>query len=244
MRIGVMGDIHSNLAALTRVVTYLRSEKCMKIICLGDIVGYGPRPQECVDLVKGYKMPTVMGNHDDWIGNYLRIAGTSAEVRNMIIWTKKHLTPEAVEFLRSLPNRGSYGGIDYVHASNAPDNRYWPYVRDLPSLEENFRHQKTKVCFHGHTHRPALGVCYEEETPYFAQLSDVHFLEEGCRYLINPGSVGQPRDGDPRASCAIYDSKDQSISFMRLDYDIARTQEEMVAAGLPEPYCKRLALGK
>ena len=243
MKIGFIGDIHANLAALTSVLSYLRTEKCTKIICLGDIVGYGPRPQECVDLIRALQIPTVMGNHDDWIGTYLRLAGTSDHVRDMIIWTKKQLTPESVAWLKALPLRDSYGGIDFTHSSNCPDNKYWPYVRDLPSLAENFRHQKSPICFYGHTHRPAFGVFREGEQPYFAKLESVMHIPTGYKVLINPGSVGQPRDGDPRAACAIYNTKDQTVHFIRVEYDIKRTQDEMTLAGLPEPYIKRLLKG-
>ena len=244
MKIGIIGDIHANLAALTKVLSLLKTEQCAKILCLGDVVGYGPRPQECVDLVRALKLPTVMGNHDDWIGNYLRLAGTSDFVRDMIIWTKKQLRPDAVEWLKTLPVKDAYGGIDFTHASNCPDTKYWPYIRDVNSLAENFRYQRSPLCFYGHTHRPAIGIYREGEEPCFIETGDRVQLPHGYRILINPGSVGQPRDGDPRAACAIYETKTHSVRFIRVEYDIRRTQDEMVAAGLPEAYVMRLERGK
>lgn len=244
MKIGVFGDIHSNLNALTRVLSALKRHGCDRLVCLGDIVGYGPRPQECVDLIRGMRIPAVIGNHDDWIGNYLRLAGTSDYVRDMIIWTKKQLSPEAVAFIKSLPPQATVGGVGFVHSSNCIDLRYWPYVRDLPTLKENFHYQQTDVAFCGHTHRPAIGVYHEEEGSFFIEVEPIVYLQHGYKLLINPGSVGQPRDGDPRAACAIYDSDEHSVEFLRVEYDIERTQQEMVEAGLPEPYIERLALGR
>ena len=161
----------------------------------------------------------------------------------MIHWTRQALTPERRDWLRQLPPRHHYGGIDLVHASNAIAEHYWPYVRDDKTLRENFTYQKGPICFCGHTHVPAIGVHLSDDENGFIKIDDRVVIPEGYRALINPGSVGQPRDGDPRAACAVFETKDRSVRFLRVEYNVAQTQKEMRAAGLPDVFIKRLETG-
>ncbi|HCN09667.1 MAG TPA: hypothetical protein DIT01_17205 [Lentisphaeria bacterium] len=243
MKIGILGDIHANLEAFHAILGALETEECGKILCTGDIVGYGPNPQECVDLVRELKMPCVMGNHDEWTVVQQVRWEISDLVKEDIIWTRATLSEDAMAWLTELPRFHAYGGVEVIHASNAP-SMIWPYVRDEKSLVMNFKYQKCSICFNGHTHVPAIGCKSLDTDPLFLDLSEQMQLATGCKLLINPGSVGQPRDKDPRAACAIYETRDRSLRFVRVPYDIARTQEAMAAVDRPQHFIDRLALGQ
>lgn len=243
MKLGILGDIHANLEAFRAVLGVLRAEKCLKILCTGDVVGYGPYPQECIDLLRSEKIPCVMGNHDEWTVVHRKRWEISDLINEDIYWTREVVTEDGMAWLADLPKSHSYGGIEILHASNAP-TMSWPYVKDEKSLEMNFKYQQSSVCFNGHTHLPAIGCQAPEQPPMFAQLQELMQLPTGYKVIINPGSAGQPRDGDPRAACAIYETRDRTVRFIRVPYDIGRTQQAMAALDRPQHYIDRLALGK
>jgi predicted phosphodiesterase len=242
MKIGVIGDIHANLPALETVLSFLDREHCVRIVCVGDVVGYGPHPAECIDQLVQRKIPCVRGNHDDWTVSEHIQWSVSSLVRRNIAWTRSVLTTAHLDWLQARPPTLVYGGVAFVHASNAP-SRFWPYVRGLSRLERNFEHQQQSLCFNGHTHVPAIGLRLPNGRSQFVDVSGEFSVPKGYRALINPGSVGQPRDGDPRAAFAVCEVGRREIRFHRLTYDVGRTQAAMRAAGLDDAFITRLELG-
>lgn len=244
MKIGIIGDIHGNLQALTRVLHRLKSEGVMKILCVGDVVGYGPRPQQCIDLMRSLAIPCVLGNHDSWMTNDRVLWGVSDPVRAMVDWTRSVISPDGRKWLLALPKSLDYAGLGIVHATNAIADNYWPYIRDPASLAENFQRQEFHVCFYGHTHIPAIGVFRPPDELGFLPVQEQVNLPTGYRVLVNPGSVGQPRDGDNRAACAVVETRNMGLQFLRVEYNIAQTQREMQEAGLPAFFAERLMIGR
>lgn len=244
MKIGILGDIHGNLQALTRALHALRSEGCDQIVCTGDLVGYGPRPQQCIDVIRAQNIPCVVGNHDEWMASQRMLWGISEAVRAMVAWTRSMLSSEGRKFLLELDPSASFEGCGIVHASHATGEHYWPYVRDAMTLEENFEYQQVEVAFNGHTHIPAVGVFRDAAEMGFLPVAEEVELPDGYQVLINPGSVGQPRDGDYRAACAVYDADARTVRFLRVDYPVAQTQEEMAANNLPQIFIERIAVGR
>jgi putative phosphoesterase len=232
MRIAVFSDIHGNLEALTCVLKQVRKERADTLVCLGDIVGYGPFPNECIELVRKQCTIVVRGNHDTGAVYGALLEEFDADGRIAMEWTRSKLTPESGEYLRALPIIHNSNDVTYVHAS--PVNpEHWTYVFAWQDAAKAFLHFTTNTCCVGHTHIPAI----------VAANGMVNSYQEGERHLINVGSVGQPRDGDPRASFAPLDTKRHSASIIRVEYDIAATADAIRKAGLPEFLARRLAFG-
>lgn len=244
MRYGIISDVHSNLVALRAVLAELRGRSLDKFVCPGDIVGYGPRPNECVELVRELEPVAVIGNHDvaaiesgteDWFNAVARAAA---------IWTRQELSAANREYLRSLQPVLIFDEVTMVHGALAPD--LWDYISSPWEARPTFEAMKTQLCFIGHSH---YAEWYElgpgAVVPMQVGATSGHQLQfaEGVRYIVNAGSVGQPRDGDPRAACAVYDTDEGTIEVFRVPYDIAECQEDMLAKGLPVPLAQRLALG-
>jgi len=237
----VLGDIHSNLDALQVVLEDCRREGVTDYLCTGDIVGYNANPHECLELVRSLNCPVVKGNHDHYVSSDQNLNDFNPSAAAVIEWTRESLSDDELDYLRSLPFSAVKMGITLVHATM--DNpAEFGYVFDHLQAEASFTRQVTPVCFHGHTHCPMI---------YEKQLSEVYRIDAqdwklpiGKKYFINVGSVGQPRDGDPRASYVLYNPKDRSIRFRRLEYDIESAQSAIRATGLPERLAKRLELGQ
>jgi len=242
VKIGIISDIHANLAALQAVLRTLKQERCMKVLCAGDIVGYGPSPLECIELVEKEKILCVQGNHDYWIAMGGRDYGISSNARLALEWTVDVLPRDAVRWLRQLPRTLRYGGMEIVHSSCALRPR-WAYVLSEKLLHISFLMQESPYTFHGHTHMPLLGIHRRGERPRFLKLRDMA-LKPGVRYLVNVGSVGQPRDKNPLAACAVFETSTREFRLLRVSYDISHTQKLMREAGLPENLIKRLAEGR
>jgi putative phosphoesterase len=232
MRIAAISDIHGNLDALQRTLERVRQEGAQMIVCLGDIAGYGPFPNECIDLVRQECELTVVGNHDAGaVGNLTPLA-FNTEGRAAVEWTRQQLTESNANFIKELPLARVSHDITFVHASpRRPQN--WEYVATWREAAQMFNHFATGTCCLGHTHIPAI-VCSD---------GVVNAFHPGQRHLINPGSVGQPRDGDPRASFALIDTDTASASIIRVKYDVASTADAIRKAGLPEFLARRLEYG-
>ncbi len=242
MKIGIISDIHANLAALQAVLEVLDREGCIKILCSGDIVGYGPQPRECLELVRERGILCVRGNHDDMMVSSARFKKLRDDVRNATQWTRTQLTDEQRRWLGSLPISLHYGGLELVHASHVlrPE---WQYVIDHRSMAANFIFQSAPLAFNGHSHVPLLTLHKHGERPRMVELRDMQ-LPPHYRYMINVGSVGQPRDRNPMASFATYETRDRRVKPWRVRYDIDATQACIRAAGLPESLALRLAEGR
>ena len=287
MRYAILADIHGNVTALRAVLQDMQqisSERDVRfdqVWCLGDVVGYGPEPGECVRLIRSRSDVCIPGNHDWAAVKKLDLADFSAGAAASAEWTRDHLAPDERKFLQSLPDRTRIGHFTLAHGS--PSNPIWEYLINPASAAANFAAFDSVFCVVGHTHVPtifmqAAGAAPRiaspvQATPRHARESmelpggpSWHMLEDapqggagprcermlpkqglwvlppGYRAIINPGSVGQPRDGDPRAAYMIYDS-DVGFEFRRVDYDIAATQRNIRAAGLSAKLADRLARG-
>ncbi|OGO03505.1 MAG: hypothetical protein A2Y72_04685 [Chloroflexi bacterium RBG_13_53_26] len=242
MRCAILADIHGNLAAFQAVLEDLHRRGAVdELWCLGDVVGYGPHPGECIRLLRQHAHLCVAGNHD-WaaVGN-IDTSYFNPEAAAACQWTAEHLTPDDIDYLRDLPLTLRQGDFTLVHGS--PREPIWEYILSTWSAQENFACFDTRFCLIGHSHAPLFfeldqgGLCQSRQLP--GDLS----LKEEKRLIINCGSVGQPRDGDPRASYAILDTEESIIYHYRIDYDISLTQQGMREAGLPPRLIDRLSLG-
>jgi len=240
VRVAVISDIHANLIAFEAVLAACRPFDV--VWCLGDIIGYGPRPRECIALLRSLPYLCVVGNHDYAAIGRLNLDEFNPVAQRATAWTAAALTVDDVSFLTALPNRIIDDPVTLVHGS--PRQPVWEYIYDPRTARENFALLDTAICFLGHTHICSVFVEHEVRQGRMRQPrpGDSYQMSEG-RALINPGSVGQPRDGDPRAAYAIYDTGAGRVEFGRVEYDIASTQRQMEEAGLPAPLVRRLAIG-
>jgi predicted phosphodiesterase len=241
LKIGIISDIHANLAALRAVLQALEDEACTKIICAGDVVGYGASPLECIQLLQEKRIPCIQGNHDAWVAEGIHEWGVSKEAAIVVEWTRKLLPPDALDWLRKLPRTYQYANFEVCHGSLAW-RPYWGYVLHNKALLTHLLFQRASVCFHGHTHLPVIGMHAHGEHARMSAFTDIT-VPPGHRVLVNVGSVGQPRDKNPQASCGIYEIKERRIRPLRIAYDIAETQALMKTAGIPERLITRLDTG-
>ncbi len=243
MRQAFISDIHGNIEALTAVLRDIESKNIDSILCLGDIVGYYPDPQACIDLVRTHTSHCIAGNHDYAAIGKVDIRTFTYYALTAMEWTKKHLTEDALDFLSRLPLRISIGEIFCAHSSPA-DQDDWSYV--FPDSESEvynaFHHIIYRLNFIGHTHWPA--IIYQDGDKIIAHGDTIINLENAFFYLVNVGSVGQPRDFDPRSAYAIYDSDAQTIQIVRVSYDYTLTQQKIISCGLPTFLAERLQRGR
>ncbi len=237
----VLGDIHSNLDALNVVLDDCRAQGVTDFLCTGDVVGYNACPHECMEIIRSIGCPVVVGNHDYYVSSQQNLDDFNPAAAAVVEWTREQLSEEEIQWLRDLPFTFTQMGMTLVHSTmDNPEN--FGYVFDNLQAEANFLRQKTPVCFHGHTHCPMI---YEKSLNGVFRIDPQDFtLPIGRKYFVNVGSVGQPRDGDPRATYLIYDPTARQIRYRRLEYDIEAAQERIRLAGLPERLAARLAVGQ
>ncbi|MCK4251938.1 metallophosphoesterase family protein [candidate division WOR-3 bacterium] len=242
MKAAIISDIHSNLEALQAVIKDIKKRRIKRILCLGDLVGYGANPDECIELCMRETKIIVAGNHD-----WAAIGKTDISVFNPVAaeairWTQKNISKKNFNRLNKLELIETVDSILLVHASPQKPEQ-WDYLFTLDEFKRQFEFFKTQVCFVGHSHIPS--VVFQEANGYTDFLRDNPFpLIDNRKYIINIGSVGQPRDLDPRASYAIYDGNNKSIDIIRLDYNIPLAQQKIIDAGLPEVLADRLLAGR
>jgi diadenosine tetraphosphatase ApaH/serine/threonine PP2A family protein phosphatase len=200
--------------------------------CLGDTVGYGPFPNECVDLVRKHCSIVLKGNHDSGILGETSIEDFNQHGLKAILWSQKVITGQNLDYLRQLPFTSTLDHYTLAHASPYRPQR-WTYVLTLRAAKENFRAFSTTICFIGHTHVPVI----------IGEDSTVNQFRKGPRFIINVGSVGQPRDGNPESAFGLYDTESDSYTLLRVPYDIDRTAKAINAAGLPPFLAQRLHQG-
>lgn len=240
MKYAILADIHANLEALEVVMEDTRRQKCTHYACLGDVVGYNANPKECLDLVRTMGMPCVKGNHDEYCSVDTNLEGFNPHAAEAIDWTREQLTEVDRHWLRDLKYLRLVASFSIVHATLDGPQR-WGYVFDKLAAAASFTYQNTSVCFFGHTHVP---VAFIRDSVVRGGTYSKFRVEPGRKYFVNVGSVGQPRDNNPKAAYAIYDLDEGSIELRRLDYDIPKAQAKIRAAGLPERLAERLAFGK
>lgn len=245
MRIGILGDIHGNLDALTAVVEAMRAEGIDDWVQVGDLVGYGPEPSACIDLVRELGCTVCMGNHDAAVLGLLDTGYFNNFARTAIQWTRERLRPSDFEYLRSLQLVVNKGLYTVVHGTlHLPEQ--FGYVISPVEARDSLLLQTTFLCFVGHSHVPAIYLMREGQQHsldvVYQSAAEVK-VEGYLRVLMNVGSVGQPRDEDPRAAYATFDTESGVAAIRRVDYDIASVQAKIRRAGLPEMLANRLALG-
>lgn len=241
MRCLVIADVHANLAAFEAVLSAAGAWD--EVWSLGDLVGYGPDPDACIELLRRYPHAAVAGNHD-WAGiGRLDLGGFNACARAAAEWTAANLSRDGRRYLRSLPTVHRHGDYTLVHGSlRLP---VWEYIDHPEAAWENMRLQESRYCLVGHTHVPALYTGAGRRAREALIEGDVVPIRLGAEAaILNPGSVGQPRDGDPRASFLLLDTESGEAELHRVDYAVDRTQERMEHAGLPARNAMRLAVGR
>lgn len=236
----ILGDIHGNWEALSTVLKDAEEHGVNAYVCVGDIVGYNADPSLCLNKIRELKCVTVRGNHDHYCAHDECLEDFHPLAAKVVDWTRGQLAFDQIEFLRTLKMSTMVDGFTIVHSTlDMPEK--WGYVFDPLEADASFNYQTTTVCFHGHTHLPAI---YEKHGRVNkAEYTRVKIVM-GKKYFINVGSVGQPRDGDPRSAYVIYDMKMRELELRRLNYDIAGAQDKIMKAGLPDRLAKRLEVGK
>ena len=240
MKIALFGDIHANWEALETVLADADEQGCNSYVCLGDVVGYNADPVRCLEKIREMGCPVVKGNHDEDAGGEHSLEMMNPTAAEALQWTRDQLTAEQREWLARMRMVRQVEDFTIVHSTLDQPN-VWNYVTNKFDAMSNFSYQFTQVCFHGHTHVPRVfvrGTRVQEVTP------DSVAIEPGMKYFINAGSVGQPRDGEWKASYCIYDTENKIVTFRRLEYDIETTQKKILAAGLPKVLADRLSQGR
>jgi len=242
MRHAILSDIHANLAAFQAVVEHMKSQRIDELWNLGDIVGYGPDPNECIELLRSFPNINIAGNHDWGATGKISLSEFNRDAASACRWTGTVLKADYDGYLRDLPETQVRG--DFTMAHGSPRRPIWEYIMNAGEAVENLPYFKTLICLVGHSHIPFVFNRREHETPLFRRLEDGEEITIGeGRYIINPGSVGQPRDGDPRGSYAIYDADAKKLTLHRIPYDIVQTQQRMRENGFPSFLVERLAHG-
>ena len=240
MKFAILADIHANLEALEVALEDSKKQGVTNYACLGDVVGYCANPKECLDLIRGMGMPCVRGNHDEYCSQDEQLEGFNPHAAEAVQWTRERLTKDDRKWLQELKHIRLVTSFSIVHATlDAPQR--WGYVFDKLAAAASFTYQNTNVCFFGHTHVP---IAFIRDSLVRGGTYSRFRIEPGRKYFINVGSVGQPRDGVPKATYAIYDLGEGLIELRRLDYDIRKAQEKILAAGLPKRLADRLAEGR
>ncbi|MBU8870991.1 MAG: metallophosphatase family protein [Gemmatimonadales bacterium] len=240
-RLAFISDIHSNRQALTAVMESIAYLDCQEILCLGDLVGYGAKPSECVDLLRGAGARCLLGNHEAMVTGKEPGLGFNEKSLLAAEITRGLLPAEALEFLAGLPlTINLKPDVLLCHGSPTNYSQYIHLEGDFSLLCQDMETAGLNLCFLGHTHKPA----WFDGQDLWQGGPKEFLLSAGRRHIINPGSVGQPRDRDPRASFAVWDQEAGTIGFHRVEYDIQAAQADIIQAGLPEQLADRLLEGR
>ncbi len=243
MRIAIVSDIHANFTALETVLAAIGTFD--QLWNLGDTIGYGPRPNECMAAIRPLSDVLIAGNHDLACIGKLDLDDFNTDARIANLWNGKQLQPEHHAFLASLPPLCEVNER-FLVAHGSPREPVWEYLLSTGQARENFSLFPQQVCFIGHSHVPLVfrlrpnGMC---DGPTSPESGTVMTIQSGMRYIVNPGSVGQPRNQDPRAAFAVLDTEAGTVRFERVEYDVAATQRQMREVHLPEPLVLRLQYG-
>ena len=243
MRIQLLADVHSNLNALHAVLRDAEARGPVEALwCLGDLVNYGPDPGPCLKVLREQGALSIMGNHDAAAVGALPTEDFSLDAAAAMVWTQAQLTVDEAEFLSALPVTVEREDCTLVHGSlRGP---LWEYLVTPQDAEQSFLLLNTPLCLIGHTHLPSVFLWSDGHCSGAYLRSEDSIEVTGKRLIYNPGGVGQPRDGDPRASYALFDTGRGTITHYRVEYNIAAVQERMAAAGLPDHLIGRLARGR
>jgi predicted phosphodiesterase len=232
MRIAIISDIHANLEALQKAFEIIDKKNIDEIVCLGDVVGYGADPNQCIELVRERTKYVLLGNHDEAAIDLSLTLSFNQYARRAAHWTNENLTEANVEFLRALPLRLDLWDLTFVH-STPRNTEQWDYIFSAFEAEKYFDAFSTKICFIGHSHVP--GIYCEDGTTYT--------VKSNLRYIINVGSIGQPRDGDARLSFGIMDTEKWEYEHIRSEYENYSAAAKIMQSGLPRYLAERLLVG-
>lgn len=241
MKYAIISDIHANLEALDTVFADIDHRGIDQIVCLGDVVGYNASPDECCQALQARGVPTILGNHDAVACGIEEPWGFNPVALAAAMWTREHLSEENKEWLRSLPDALNFGDFVAVHGAPHNHNTYIFSWEDILPHLSFLEEQNCDVCMIGHTHSPGI---FSADGVYTVDDDDRFSLGDGKGFFINAGSVGQPRDGDPRAAYGILDMESKVFEQVRLEYPIEHAAERVNEAGLPPFLAERLALGR
>lgn len=238
MKIAVISDIHSNFEALNTVISHLKQTGVDKIVCLGDVVGYGPRPNECVELVRQNCQTCLMGNHDHAVLGLTDTYHFNQYARDAVLWTQRTMTTNNKAYLENNPFSHHENEILYVHSTPVHPEE-WHYILSEYEAKQYLARIKQKICFVGHSHIPV--IFSSEEGSFFKE--NINLDLKNNKYIVNVGSVGQPRDGDPRACFVVLDTDSGTLDFVRLEYNVQKTYDEILENKLPPFLAMRLLAG-
>lgn len=240
MRCAILSDIHSNLEALQAVAEVCQAEKVEAFFCSGDIVGYGANPNECIDLIRQLRVQCVAGNHDWGVSGKVDLNYFNPEAKEAILWTRKNLVFDYFAWLDDLKAVFKNAELMLVHGDlDAPS--LFDYLKDIDHAAKTFSLMSTQVCFVGHTHVPRIFIQDQNKT---FESNDFSFqLNPSCKYIVNAGSVGQPRDNNPMASFCLYDTDKETLQIRRVAYDVKSAADKILKAGLPDMLSYRLSVG-
>lgn len=242
MKFLIFSDIHSNYDALQSVIDFVKKnyQPFPEIICLGDVIGYGAQPNECLQEIFSLTDKILLGNHECGVIGKTNIGFFNYSAKESILWTRKVIRKDYFEKLKKLEYTFSLYDIQFSH-SNLQNPSYWNYITSIYEAEDEFNYEKFKLLFIGHTHIPVV---------YKKTLYDVKIIQDnkirvddGSRYIVNVGSVGQPRDGDNRASFIVFDNENMEINFHRVEYDIDSAMRKINEKKLPKILADRLKEG-
>jgi len=242
MKYGILGDIHSNLEALEVVLEKMEKEGVKAYLSVGDIVGYGANPTECIKKLRDLRAKAVAGNHDFASIGYINLDFFNIYAKLSAQWTREQLKKEDVEWIKKLRfvERDSKHGWMIVHSSlDSPE--LYEYMLTENDVETCFEKQRSKICFTGHSHIP---VNFIKDDVIEVNTNKEIVLEKNKKYIINVGSIGQPRDENPLTTCVIYDSDKGVCQITRLNYNINKCSEKIIRAGLPSANAERIKIGK
>jgi diadenosine tetraphosphatase ApaH/serine/threonine PP2A family protein phosphatase len=241
LRYALISDIHSNLEALGAVVDIMKEERVDRCICLGDVVGYAANPNESVAVLRDFADAAVLGNHDSAAVGFTSVEGFNPLAQKAISWTAEELSQESREYLGTLPETLEIEECVLVHSSPS-DPLMWRYIFSIDDARMEFHHFSTKICMVGHSHQPLTFIQYKGRV--IVHTGHSVEIEEGNRYIVNVGSVGQPRDLNPRATYVLYDTEKKTIEIKRVEYDVQTARSKIVQAGLPRFLGDRLLVGR
>jgi diadenosine tetraphosphatase ApaH/serine/threonine PP2A family protein phosphatase len=241
VRYGILSDIHGNIDALDAIVAVIEDHGVEGWICLGDLVGYGAEPQAVIDRVRALDAATVRGNHDHAAIDPSLDASFNVWAAKAIAWTREHIAPDSLEYLSQLALTERVDGALIVHAAPSDPIR-WPYILDAAAAEFELGEFDEQLCLFGHTHSPLSYVGGHGTGP--TKNGTTVRYDDGARAIVNVGSVGQPRDGDPSAAAGILDTSERSVLFVRTTYDVQAAADRITAAGLPPLLADRLFEGR
>lgn len=241
MRYGIFSDVHANIEALNIVLDAYQKEHIDVLLCVGDIVGYGANPKECIQVIRDRSIVTVAGNHDWAVTGKFDIDFFNPDAKAAVLWTKKALDDSDCSYLDSLALLYQRDDFCLVHGTPVHPEGFY-YMSSMEEARISFQHIDGAVCFIGHTHVPLAFIKENENITYNA--SGPITIEQNKTYIVNVGSVGQPRDRDPRACFCVYDTDKKIVELKRIPYDVLSAQQKILNAGVPSFLAMRLASGQ